>query len=82
MMQLSLSDFDLPKDLIAKVPSYPREAGGLLDLRGVVPNDCKILDLIGLLSPNDLIIANNTKTLACRFKVLLDKGYGEITLIE
>lgn len=61
-MQLSDFDFTLPKELIAEHPVYPRHNSRML----VVGNefyDKKFLDLSNYLTPNDLIIMNNSKVI-------------------
>ncbi len=81
-MQVDLFDFILPKELIARTPHEPRDHAKLLDLTNTHPHDRIIADLLHCLRPGDLIVANNTKTLACRFYLSIGQGKIEIVLIK
>ena len=58
-------DFDLPPDQIAQYPSKVRDQSRLL-IAGETLEDQHFNDLIDHLRPNDLLVFNNTKTLAAR----------------
>lgn len=68
-MQLSEFDFDLPEDLIALRPAVPRVSARLLVSR---PNqaieDAKVSALPGFLQAGDVLIFNDTRTLAASMK--------------
>ncbi|WHA04827.1 tRNA preQ1(34) S-adenosylmethionine ribosyltransferase-isomerase QueA [Candidatus Bandiella numerosa] len=63
-MKLSEFDFDLPKNLIAKYPKYPRGSSKLLYLNG----NSKIYDyefagILKLFRKGDLLVLNNSKVI-------------------
>ena len=72
MHTFTLGDFDfaLPPELIAQHPATERSASRLLDGTGAQPVDRSFRDLPGLLSPDDLLVFNDTKVVKARL-------YGE-----
>lgn len=68
-MQLSEFDFDLPEDLIALRPAVPRDTARLLVWR---PNqaieDAKVSALPSFLRAGDVLVFNDTRTLAASLK--------------
>ena len=63
-MRIDQFDFDLPPELIAQEPPPSRSGGRLLDLSGEgAPVDRMIVDLPGLLRPQDLLVFNDTRVL-------------------
>ncbi|MFY7760065.1 tRNA preQ1(34) S-adenosylmethionine ribosyltransferase-isomerase QueA [Aquidulcibacter sp.] len=68
-MQLSEFDFDLPEDLIALRPAVPRDSARLLVSK---PNqaieDAMVSALPGFLRAGDVLIFNDTRTLAASLK--------------
>jgi len=67
-MKLSDFKYELPDELIARYPTKERTASRLLSLDGSSGNveHGKFTDLINQISPNDLIIFNNTKVIPAR----------------
>lgn len=67
-MRVSDFDYDLPAELIAQFPPEQRSAGRLLHLKRKSGDfvDRHVVDLPDLLSPNDLLVVNNTKVLPAR----------------
>jgi S-adenosylmethionine:tRNA ribosyltransferase-isomerase len=86
---LSVSDFDfaLPPDLIAQHPPPSRSASRLLEVGNTALQDRQILDLPGLLQPEDVLIFNDTRVLRARLyghkasggqvEVLIERPLGE-----
>ncbi len=68
-MKIEEYSFQLPQDLIARIPVTPRDTARLLVCSrredGRLEH-CQILDLRGLLAPGDLLILNETKVLPHR----------------
>lgn len=67
-MNLDDFDFDLPDDLIAQQPVEPRDSSRLLILdrsSGQVLHR-RFRDILGLLSPEDLLVLNDTRVVAAR----------------
>lgn len=64
-MQLSDFDFDLPEEMIALRPASPRDSARLLVVRGPegLLEDHLVRDLPGLLSPRDILVANDTRVI-------------------
>ena len=64
-MKLSDFDFDLPEELIALRPASPRDSARLLVVRGPdgLLEDHFVRDLPNLLSPRDILVANDTRVI-------------------
>jgi S-adenosylmethionine:tRNA ribosyltransferase-isomerase len=64
-MKLSDFDFDLPEELIALRPASPRDSARLLVVRGPdgLIEDHVVRDLPHLLSPRDILVANDTRVI-------------------
>lgn len=64
-MKLSDFDFDLPEELIALRPAFPRDSARLLVVRGPDGRleDCTVRDLPDLLAPGDILVANDTRVI-------------------
>jgi S-adenosylmethionine:tRNA ribosyltransferase-isomerase len=64
-MKLSDFDFDLPEELIALRPASPRDSARLLVVRGPEGQieDRSVRDLPDLLSPRDILVANDTRVI-------------------
>jgi len=75
-MQLTDFQFSLPDELIAQFPSSQRTASRLLSLDGAsgAIEDLQFLDLLTLLSPDDLLIFNNTRVIPARLIGQKDSG--------
>ena len=65
-MDVSLFDFDLPRDLIAERPVSPRDSARLLRIGGSTLVDCSVGDLPGFLRPGDVLISNDTRVIPAR----------------
>ncbi len=67
-MKLSDFDYDLPPELIARYPLEKRSASRLLclDRKTDEITHRQFTDLIDLISPNDLLVCNNTRVIAAR----------------
>jgi S-adenosylmethionine:tRNA ribosyltransferase-isomerase len=67
-MDLHLFDYDLPPELIAQEPAFPRDASRLLVLArgGACRGHRHFADLPDLLAPGDLLILNDTRVLPAR----------------
>ena len=67
-MKVSDFDYDLPPELIAQQPVEPRDAGRLLVLNRVTGSiDHRLFrDLLDLLRPGDVLVANDTRVIPAR----------------
>lgn len=75
-------DFHLPQELIAQYPLQDRTASRLLHLRGDKIADLHFTDLLDLLSPDDLLVFNNTKVIPARLHGLKETGGKVEVLVE
>jgi S-adenosylmethionine:tRNA ribosyltransferase-isomerase len=75
-MRLSEFDFDLPPDRIAQHPVRPRDAARLLRIARDGIEDRMVRDLPALLSPGDVIVANDTRVI--RAQLLARRGSARI----
>ena len=62
-MLLENFDFDLPSELIAQHPVYPRDTSKMLHVSGTTILDKNIQDIVSLIRPNDVLVFNNTKVI-------------------
>ena len=62
-MRASDFDFDLPDDRIAHHPARPRDSARLLHVTQTSLHDLHVRDLVGLLRPGDLLVANDTRVI-------------------
>lgn len=69
-------DYELPKELIAQVPSQRRELSKMMVLDKLSKNieDKHFFDLIDYLDENDLLVLNNTKVIPARLFGKKDNG--------
>lgn len=83
-MRRSDFHFDLPSELIAQFPLPERSASRLLCLDGAsgALADRQFRDLPDLLSPNDLLVFNNTRVVKARLYGKKDSGGRVEVLIE
>lgn len=84
---LKKSDFyyDLPENLIAQTPLYPRDSSRLLhyDKKSNCHYDRHFYDIENLLQKGDLLVINNTKVLPARmFSYTPNGGKVEILLLK
>ncbi|MGB7431798.1 MAG: tRNA preQ1(34) S-adenosylmethionine ribosyltransferase-isomerase QueA, partial [Ahrensia sp.] len=66
-MRVDLFDFDLPQELIALRPVEPRDSARLLLVDGAL-SDKTVLDLPGLLRPDDLMVFNDTRVIPAQLE--------------
>ena len=81
-MRVDLFDFDLPTDLIANEPMTPREAARLLHITTTGLEDKHIADLPDLLTPNDVLVFNDTKVIPARIYGKRGDAHLEVTLLK
>lgn len=78
MAELLRSDFyyDLPKELIAQTPVYPRDASRLLyyDKSTDKYQDLHFYDIYDILQPGDLLVVNNTRVINARLHAYDEKA--------
>ena len=83
---LKLDDFDyaLPRELIAQFPTPERPASRLLHLDGAtgVIDDHAFRELVGLMSPGDVMVFNNTRVIKARLAGRKRTGGQVEVLIE
>lgn len=84
---LKTSDFyyDLPKELIAQTPVYPRDSSRLLvyDRNTKKIEDKVFSDILNIFNKGDLLVINNTKVLPARmFAYTKNGGKVEILLLK
>lgn len=84
---LRLSDFDyyLPQELIAQEPPRERDGGRLLlvDRSSGSLSDLKVKDLPSLLSPQEVVVVNNTRVLSARLRGTREcGGTAEVLLLD
>ncbi len=85
MLTLAQFDYDLPPEVIAQSPADPRDSSKLLVLNknsGDISHHI-FRDLVDLLTPNDVLIRNNTKVFPARiFGKKTTGGLVEILLLK
>ena len=81
MFDISGYDFHLPPELIAQYPAESRDGARLLvlDSRNNSLADRQIGDLVGLISPGDLLVVNDTKVFPARLVGRKESG-GKVEL--
>jgi S-adenosylmethionine:tRNA ribosyltransferase-isomerase len=82
MSSLRLSDFDydLPRELIAQVPSAERTGSRLLHVDGAALADLAFTDLPRLVAPGDLVVLNDTRVIKSRLEATKPTG-GKVELL-
>jgi len=85
-MQLSDFDYHLPEALIAQTPLADRSASRLLVVdsapSGARFRHHQFMDLLEQLSPNDLLVVNDTQVLKARLQARKDSGGAAEVLLE
>jgi len=84
-MRIDDFDYDLPEELIAQRPLERREGSRMMivDRKTSAYRDAAFADLPGLLSPNDVLVVNNTKVFPARLYGKTETGAGvEIFLVS
>lgn len=68
--------YDLPKELIAQTPVYPRDSSRLLYYNSStdVRKDLHFYDICDILQKGDLLVINNTRVINARLYAFDDKG--------
>ncbi len=79
-MKLSDFDFELPSNLIAQSPVYPRDTSKMLVINQNKFVDQRFFDLPNYITKNDLVICNNTKVIASRLEGRRNNTSIQITL--
>ena len=75
-MKLDEFDYELPKELIAQLPSQKRENSKMLVLnrRALCYEDKHFYDIVDCLDENDFLVLNNTKVIPARLFSIKDTG--------
>lgn len=84
MVNIADYDFDLPQELIAQHPLEDRSASRLLS-RDPATSQCRqhrFADIVDLLSPGDLLIANDTRVLPARLRATKPSGGAVEVMLE
>lgn len=76
--------YELPEDLIAKVPAQERRASRLLCLDGATGElqDRQFADILSLVQPGDLMVFNDTRVIPARVFALKSTGGKVEILVE
>ena len=67
-MLLEEFNFNLPQELIAQEPVYPRHSSRMLVLKNNKLLDCLTTDLAEYIEPGSLLVFNNSKVIPAKFK--------------
>lgn len=81
-MNIDAFDFHLPKQLIAQKSANPPDRSKLLYISREKNIDYNTLDLVNILKPGDLLIANNTKVIKSRVEGKLGLKSISITMLN
>jgi S-adenosylmethionine:tRNA ribosyltransferase-isomerase len=84
-LRLSDFDYDLPQELIAQEPPPERDGGRLLlvDRSSGQLSDLTVRHLPSLLSPQDVVVVNNTRVLPARLRgQRVTGGAAEVLLLD
>jgi S-adenosylmethionine:tRNA ribosyltransferase-isomerase len=73
-IQIEHFNYDLPEDRIAKFPLEQRDASNLLLYSSGAIIDKKFSDLVDLLEPGDLLVANQTRVVLARLEFRTQTG--------
>ena len=80
-MKVELFDYNLPRELIASQPIYPRHASKLLDLSEENKiTDRNFSDLPEILQKGDILVCNDTKVIPARLYAKRGEAKVEVTL--
>ena len=80
-MKVDIFDFDLPRELIASQPVFPRHASRLLDLSEMGKIiDRHFSDLPNILKSGDILVCNDTKVIPARLYGARGEALVEVTL--
>ena len=82
-MRVDLFDFELPQERIALTPASPRDSARLLCVKEAGLEDRIVSDLLSLLRPGDLLVANDTKVIPAQlFGARENRDGGDPVAIE
>jgi S-adenosylmethionine:tRNA ribosyltransferase-isomerase len=83
-MHISDFDYDLPPELIARVPVEPRDASRMmvLDSGAADPIDSHFRNLPEFLQPGDVLVLNDTRVIRSRTRAVLERRSGTSREIE
>lgn len=82
-MNVADFDYDLPASCIAQTPAQPRDSAKLLRLEresGALSHHV-FSDMVELLSPNDVLVLNNTRVLPARLQAVKAKTGGKVEIL-
>ena len=79
-MDISLFDFDLPRELIADRPIEPRSAARVLNLTGPQIEHRRVGDLPDLLREGDRLVFNDTRVLPAQLTARRGPGQGDAAI--
>jgi len=79
-LRLSDFDYDLPRELIAQVPSTERTGSRLLHVDDATLADLAFTDLPRLVAPGDLLVFNDTRVIKSRLAATKATG-GKVELL-
>ncbi|OPZ78396.1 MAG: S-adenosylmethionine:tRNA ribosyltransferase-isomerase [Alphaproteobacteria bacterium ADurb.Bin438] len=82
-MKVDIFDFELPDDLIASEPVFPKDSSRLLDVLddGTI-KDRHFADIKNLLTKDDVLVFNNTKVIPARIEGKKKLSVFDITLFK
>ena len=78
-MDVSLFDFELPKECVAARPAFPRDSAKLLNISDTL-YDRRVRDLPDILQSGDVLVFNNTRVIPARLQGKRGDATVEITL--
>ena len=76
-MRVEDFDFDLPAELIAQAPVYPREAAKLLHVSASGRRDETFGSIASVLRPGDLLVFNRSRVIPARLFGVRHRGETE-----
>ena len=82
MYKKSDFSYSLPSDLIAKFPSPTRSKSRLLVLDGEQNIDTSFERIVDWLTPDDLLVVNDTRVIKARFQAIKDSGGRAEVLVD
>ena len=82
-MKTTLFDYELPEELIAQTPIYPRDSSRLLiyDRKNDKTEHKHFFDIKDYLKNGDVLVINNTKVLPARLFGVKEKTGGKVELL-
>jgi S-adenosylmethionine:tRNA ribosyltransferase-isomerase len=82
-MDVSLFDYELPRELIAQEPAEPRDSSRLLvlDRSSGAREDRRFGELVELLRPGDCLVANRSRVIPARLLGVTESGGRSVELL-